>query len=204
MTARCDHGDDDSGRFCHGPLRDRSGVCHRPAGWGTPHPGIGRCKLHGGSTSSHVKAAAKQRARELVGRTLLGGPGVESVKDPVAFAQRLLGQLGHAVDTLEWLLGSVTDSDGNAVPLSDQQLATFGALRPVLSEARQLSEGLARLRLGERQVELDAERLQLVRVALGRAVAAAELGAGQRSTVFRVFAAEVRAGPGLLEIEDGD
>jgi hypothetical protein len=22
--------------------------CHRPAGWGTSHPGVGRCKLHGG------------------------------------------------------------------------------------------------------------------------------------------------------------
>lgn len=24
--------------------------CRRPAGWGTEHPGWGRCKLHGGST----------------------------------------------------------------------------------------------------------------------------------------------------------
>lgn len=24
--------------------------CQRPSGWGTPHPGIGRCKLHGGAT----------------------------------------------------------------------------------------------------------------------------------------------------------
>ena len=25
--------------------------CLRPAGWGTNHPGIGRCKLHGGSST---------------------------------------------------------------------------------------------------------------------------------------------------------
>jgi len=25
-------------------------TCHRPAGWGTDHPGVGRCKLHGGKT----------------------------------------------------------------------------------------------------------------------------------------------------------
>ena len=30
--------------------KNRSGgACARPAGWGTPHPGTGRCKLHGGS-----------------------------------------------------------------------------------------------------------------------------------------------------------
>lgn len=27
-------------------------VCHRPAGWGTSHPGVGRCKLHGGCSPS--------------------------------------------------------------------------------------------------------------------------------------------------------
>ena len=25
-------------------------TCARPAGWGTGHPGFGRCKLHGGAT----------------------------------------------------------------------------------------------------------------------------------------------------------
>ena len=25
-------------------------TCARPAGWGTEHPGFGRCKLHGGAT----------------------------------------------------------------------------------------------------------------------------------------------------------
>ena len=48
----------------HAPPHDRSGycgakkrqpsfpgeTCKRPSGWGTPHPGFGRCKLHGGST----------------------------------------------------------------------------------------------------------------------------------------------------------
>jgi hypothetical protein len=26
--------------------------CHRPAGWGTSHPRVGRCKLHGGCSPS--------------------------------------------------------------------------------------------------------------------------------------------------------
>lgn len=37
----------------------RSGrPCARPAGWGTDHVGVGRCKLHGGSTPSHQRSAA--------------------------------------------------------------------------------------------------------------------------------------------------
>ena len=33
---------------CNARLLKRHGHCQRPAGWGTPHPGAGRCKLHGG------------------------------------------------------------------------------------------------------------------------------------------------------------
>jgi hypothetical protein len=35
-------------------------VCKRPSGWGTDHPGIGRCKRHGGSTPSHNEAARRE------------------------------------------------------------------------------------------------------------------------------------------------
>ena len=33
---------------CGGKLHRREGFCTQPAGWGTDHPGEGRCKLHGG------------------------------------------------------------------------------------------------------------------------------------------------------------
>lgn len=52
------------------------GNCRRPAGWGTDHPGVGRCKLHGGATSSHRAAAqANIIEREAVGMLArLGNP----------------------------------------------------------------------------------------------------------------------------------
>lgn len=34
--------------------------CKREAGWGTSHPGSGRCKMHGGATSNGAVAAAKE------------------------------------------------------------------------------------------------------------------------------------------------
>ena len=34
----------------------RGAVCNKPAGWGTPYR-HGRCKLHGGASPTHVKAA---------------------------------------------------------------------------------------------------------------------------------------------------
>lgn len=38
-------------------------VCGQRAGWGTDHPGVGRCKHHGGSTTAQRKHVAKIQAR---------------------------------------------------------------------------------------------------------------------------------------------
>lgn len=38
-------------------------LCTRPKGWGTPHPGVGHCKRHGGSTAAQSKAAEVEIAR---------------------------------------------------------------------------------------------------------------------------------------------
>lgn len=54
----------DPSKHCGGKKRQAPfGPCTRPHGWGTDHPGIGRCKLHGGSTPDHNKAAQKEQAR---------------------------------------------------------------------------------------------------------------------------------------------
>lgn len=36
--------------------------CGQPAGWGTDHPGVGRCKYHGGCTPSHSAHARRLSA----------------------------------------------------------------------------------------------------------------------------------------------
>ena len=47
---------------CGGAKRS-GGLCAQTAGWGTSHPGVGRCKLHGGSTPSHERSATRELAR---------------------------------------------------------------------------------------------------------------------------------------------
>lgn len=47
--------------------KKRSGeTCGQAAGWGTPTPGVGRCKLHGGCTPGQQVGARKQLARGAV------------------------------------------------------------------------------------------------------------------------------------------
>lgn len=50
--------------YCGGRLKRREGTCTRPPGWGTDHPGAGRCKLHGGSAPSGSKAGRLELARQ--------------------------------------------------------------------------------------------------------------------------------------------
>jgi hypothetical protein len=44
------------------------GNCRRPAGWGTPTPGAGRCKLHLGATRNHQRRAGQILADQAVAR----------------------------------------------------------------------------------------------------------------------------------------
>ncbi len=53
-------------KLCGAKKTDGSGTCKHPAGWGTPHNGRGRCKWHGGSTPTHVKAAQNEVLLEAV------------------------------------------------------------------------------------------------------------------------------------------
>lgn len=57
-----------------GAQKRGGGKCQLAAGWGTPHPGIGACKMHGGSVPNHVKAAAKAEYRLLLGNPIECSP----------------------------------------------------------------------------------------------------------------------------------
>jgi hypothetical protein len=50
-----------------GAKKKNGGKCTLAAGWGTNHPGIGSCKLHGGSVPNHIKSAIKEEYRILFG-----------------------------------------------------------------------------------------------------------------------------------------
>jgi hypothetical protein len=53
-----------------GAKKRAGGRCNLAAGWGTNHPGIGCCKFHGGTLPNHVKAAAKEEYRLLLGKPI--------------------------------------------------------------------------------------------------------------------------------------
>jgi hypothetical protein len=76
-------------KHCDAKLRGRPGkTCRQAAGWGTGHPGAGRCRLHGGVAPQVELVAAVEEARtdaDRFGRSLPAHP-VEAILEAIAFA----------------------------------------------------------------------------------------------------------------------
>jgi hypothetical protein len=88
----------DAGRdrqYCGAKKRQGEGHCERPAGWGTSHPGTGKCKLHGGGTPNHKTAAKTEIARQAV--VTYGLP--REVAPDVALLEEVHRTAGH----VRWL-----------------------------------------------------------------------------------------------------
>lgn len=85
--------------YCGGKRRHGRGPCTQPAGWGTPHVGTGRCKLHGGCAPSSVMAAEAEKARQAM--TTYGTP--RDISPPAALLEEVARTAGH----VDWLAGQV-------------------------------------------------------------------------------------------------
>ncbi len=55
-----------SDRQICGAAKRNGDPCGRPRGWGTPHPGYGNCKNHGGCTPNGIKHAEAEAAKDAV------------------------------------------------------------------------------------------------------------------------------------------
>jgi hypothetical protein len=196
MTGTQPPADRDSSRYCGGPLRHRDGTCTRPAGWGTPHPGIGRCKLHGGSTGSHVKAAQKVQAERVL--RSVWNPNAAPVTDSVGALQRLAGGLEDAVGILgaQLTVGEPCEACGRGDVALDPVNA--GAWTRTVRELRTALSDMERLGLAQRVMELEKRKVDVVVGMLLRALETpgAGLGPEVRGLVLEAFVGEVRAARG--------
>lgn len=93
-------------KLCGAKKRAANGTCGKPAGWGTPND-TGPCKLHGGLTPNHLKAAEKEKAnralvtyglpREIDPHTALIEE-LHRTAGHVAYLQQIVAELTHDSD----------------------------------------------------------------------------------------------------------
>ena len=165
-------------RTCGGKTR-KGGKCGRPKGWGTDHPGSGRCKFHGGSTRNGRKAAGKEAAlafaRGALGSAVSGSP-LDAMQESVDLARGLVDYYRHELAAAATARPMNTDR----IELLRPQYAEAIRLETACAKAA-IDTGIAERRqlLAERQAELLAAA-----IADGLAEAFGELATPERRTVF--------------------
>jgi hypothetical protein len=153
------------------PKADGRTTCDLAAGYDTPHPGIGRCKFHGGSTPSHVIAAERVQAEQAV----LRAQQTYGLPVDVEPGEALLGLVRVAAGVVAWLGAQVAQlklddltADGRTHPLVALYLDERKHLAQVAKDT--LAAGVAerRVRLEEAQGQLLVALLERVIRRLGK------------------------------------
>jgi hypothetical protein len=90
--------------LCGGETR-KGGKCRRPAGWGTPHQGVGTCKLHAGNTPAAVLKGMVELARRE--QQVMGMPLSIEPQDAILECIRIAaGEVAYASERISELEAS--------------------------------------------------------------------------------------------------
>jgi len=123
------------------------GKCGMAAGWGTNHPGIGPCKLHGGTTPQHVRAAAKSELRNLLGE--------EKEMNPF---EAIMWCIRIRAGEVEWLgqkMGELEEKDWVEETLVGKQFTLFARERQAaMADLVRFSQIAISMGIAERYVRL--------------------------------------------------
>lgn len=179
---------------CGARKRQSKGRCTLPAGWGTSHPGVGLCKLHGGSMPNHVTHAARvateAEARGLLER--LGRP--DPIGDPVEELLDLGAEVRAYLTVLRERLSELRDFSSTDVTMIDREKALVRLYGENLDRTHRVLADLARLGLDERLVRVREVQTSRLLVAVTRALEQLGLDADQQAEARRLIGAELRPG----------
>ena len=173
----------------------QGGQCLRPAGWGTPHPGVGRCKWHLGSTRNHVSSAAtavvERETRDLLARLGEPAPLRHPVEELVAVAAEIRAWqtvLRERVAELRQLAG--IDKLGR-----EQERAIVGLYERSLDRSAKVLESMVRLDLDARKDRLTEDQGRMLANVFRRVFDDPELAldADGRSRLLGVAARHLRS-----------
>lgn len=153
------------GPRCGARLRQGDGTCRKEAGWGTDHLGAGTCRLHGGSTRSVTKAAQLQLL-EREAAIQLARLNVAPVTDALTELGKLGGQVLAWRDAMADQVNKLTTL-GYENDKTGEQLRTDVALfERAMDRCITVLGTIARLKIDERLVRIEQQRVDLVADAL--------------------------------------
>jgi hypothetical protein len=146
------------------------GTCRLFAGQGTDHPGVGRCKWHGGATKNHKSHAVAVEAKR---RMVKLGVPIEEVTAPAALMGLLRATCGH----VGWLHAQV----GEVQDLSDHEAQVLVRLYDNERDRLvRISEACIRAGVAEAEVRVMQAQVAVLGQALKKACGKAGLSVEQQ------------------------
>jgi hypothetical protein len=185
----------DSAATC-GAAKRNGEPCGRDAGWGTDHPGTGRCKMHTGSTRAGQIAAATQELGMAKPANITPGQALQGVMTLAA------GQLLFATDKV-----SALDEDKLFVKGNKLDSGAFEMIPHKWVELqRQCMDRLAKYAklaadagIAERQTQLQETQMQLITQLMEAVFDEIGLSKRQRAAVGPAIRRHLTLLPGGME-----
>jgi hypothetical protein len=171
------------------------GQCKRPAGWGTPHPGIGRCKWHLGSTRNHITSAAtavvEAETRDLLSQ--LGQP--PPLGHPVEALLALAAEVTAWQAILRERVAELRELAGVDKLGREAERAVVGLYERSLDRSAKVLEGMVRLDLDARRTRLLEDQGEMIANVFRAVIEDPELafGAEMRDRLFAASSKHLRA-----------
>jgi hypothetical protein len=192
------------GPKCGAKRHGSSQRCQLPAGWGTDHPGAGRCRKHFGNAPNVKKAAAREQAEDRA-REVLARMDVRPVGNPLRALRKLAGQAESWKETCADLVNRLTAEEIRYPgSLKGEQLrAEIGMFQDATRLSASLLVSLVKLDLDGQLQALEDRQLDVFAAAFASAVAKAGLSPEQRQVLQSEFARGIRTlVPGDEDDED--
>lgn len=145
-----------SGKSTSGP-----GICCQPAGWGTDHKGVGRCKWHGGDSPAYEHHLVAETAKA---NAMIYGPPRKLTSDQAI--QEELERTAGAIHYLEDIIRDLNSAD----ELFTRE-GNFVSKNPYLGQLQQEREHLVRVAKACKDMNINERRTQLIEES-GRQIAA--------------------------------
>lgn len=169
--------EDESGRdrYCGARKRQTEGWCHRPAGWGTDHPLSGRCKLHGGKTAPHRRAAEVARvetgARELFGQIV----DIKPIENPLTVYAEFTGRVMAWMKTMDGLISALRSPSYTNEFSGEQIRGEVQLFERAMDRCNTVLSTYAKLNIDERLSRITEAQQFMVVQAIEAALAAADV-----------------------------
>jgi hypothetical protein len=167
-------------RYCGARLGKRPGTCRLKAGWGTPHPGVGPCRLHGGMLPNVIRHHARREGEKMALQW-----GIELDIDPFEGILASVRMAYGAVAAFKARLKA------DSKPDSPEVIAWMAAQK----HAAQIAKMAIDAGIAERQVQIAERMAEQIAMAYEDAIADEDLSPEQVSRIAAKFSA------GLMRLE---